>query len=50
MILASSNIIFLELIYLHILRFACISEITFAPAPACIIINLILIITAAFVI
>jgi hypothetical protein len=47
-ILASSNIAFLELIYLRILRFAYVSEV--APAPARVIIDLMLIVAAAFVI
>jgi hypothetical protein len=48
--LALSNIIFLKLIYLRILRFARINKIILALAPAHVIINLILIITATFII
>jgi hypothetical protein len=50
MILASSNIVFLEPIYLRILRFIRINKITPAPAPARVIIDLVLIVIAAFVI
>jgi hypothetical protein len=48
--LVLSNIAFLEPIYLRILRFARVSKIAPAPAPARIIIDLMLIVTAAFVI
>jgi hypothetical protein len=50
MILASLNIVFLEPIYLRILRFIRINKITPAPAPARVIIDLVLIVIIAFVI
>jgi hypothetical protein len=48
--LASSNIAFLEPTCLRILRFARVGEVAPAPAPARVVIDLVLIVAAAFVI